>query len=187
MQRAISYLNRVTKRRTVAFIISDFYAPDFKSLLSAANKRHDVVAVTITDPLELELPEAGLVRLGIEPAPLVVHYFDVGAFVPAPGQGALAVQVRRPDGAAAGQELAQAVAVIHDGQTARRVEAERRVLAGLEGGCNLPLGVHAVIEENEIYLVAALCQDDGSMVRAEARCAMPAEAAEQVLAQLTRE
>jgi len=63
VQGAISYLNRVTKRRTVAFIISDFYAPDFKSLLSVANKRHDVITVTITDPLELELPEAGLVRL----------------------------------------------------------------------------------------------------------------------------
>jgi len=60
---AISYLNRITKRRTVAFIISDFYAPDFKIPLSIANKRHDIIAVTITDPLELEFPNVGMVKL----------------------------------------------------------------------------------------------------------------------------
>ncbi|MGB2706333.1 MAG: DUF58 domain-containing protein [Candidatus Omnitrophota bacterium] len=59
----ISYLNRITKRRTVTFIISDFYAPDFKIPLAIANKRHDIIAVTITDPLELELPEVGMVKL----------------------------------------------------------------------------------------------------------------------------
>jgi len=63
ISNAISYLNRVTRRRTVTFIISDFYSPDFKKSLSIANKRHDIIAVTITDPLELELPNAGLVRL----------------------------------------------------------------------------------------------------------------------------
>jgi len=60
---AVSYLNRVTKRRTVAFVMSDFYAPDFKIPLSIANKRHDIIAVTITDPLELELPDVGMIRL----------------------------------------------------------------------------------------------------------------------------
>lgn len=60
---AVSYLNRVTKRRTVAFVISDFYAPDYKIPLSIANKRHDIIAVTITDPLELELPDVGMIKL----------------------------------------------------------------------------------------------------------------------------
>ncbi|OIO36610.1 MAG: hypothetical protein AUJ74_01915 [Candidatus Omnitrophica bacterium CG1_02_44_16] len=60
---ALEYLNRVTTRKTVAFIISDFFAPDFKKMLAVANKRHDVVAVTITDPLELKLPDVGLLKL----------------------------------------------------------------------------------------------------------------------------
>ena len=60
---ALDYLNRVTTRKTVTFIISDFFAPDFKKKLIVANKRHDVVAVTVTDPRELELPDAGLVKL----------------------------------------------------------------------------------------------------------------------------
>lgn len=60
---ALEYLNRVTTRKTVAFIISDFFAPDFKRSLAVANKRHDIVAVSITDPRELELPDIGLVKL----------------------------------------------------------------------------------------------------------------------------
>lgn len=60
---ALEYLNRVTRRKTVAFVISDFFAPDFKKMLAVANKRHDIVAVTITDPRELEFPDVGLVKL----------------------------------------------------------------------------------------------------------------------------
>lgn len=61
--KALDYLNRVTKRKCVAFIISDFYASNFKQTLAVTNKRHDVIAVTITDPIELELPSIGIVQL----------------------------------------------------------------------------------------------------------------------------
>ncbi len=60
---ALQYLNRVTTRKTVSFILSDFYAPDFRKMLAVANKRHDIVAVTITDPAETELSDAGIVNL----------------------------------------------------------------------------------------------------------------------------
>jgi uncharacterized protein (DUF58 family) len=60
---ALEYLDGVTTRRVVAFVISDFFAPDFKKDLKVANKRHDVVAITITDPRELDLADAGLVEL----------------------------------------------------------------------------------------------------------------------------
>jgi uncharacterized protein (DUF58 family) len=60
---ALEYLNKVATRKTVTFIISDFYAPDFKKILSVSNKRHDIVAVTITDPRELELPALGIIKL----------------------------------------------------------------------------------------------------------------------------
>ncbi len=59
----LDYLNRVTRRKTVTFIISDFYSPSFRNKLSVANKRHDVVAVTITDPKELALPDIGIIKL----------------------------------------------------------------------------------------------------------------------------
>ena len=60
---ALEYLNRVTKRKTITFLISDFFDKDFKKRLSVTNKRHDVIAVTITDPREVDMPDVGLIRL----------------------------------------------------------------------------------------------------------------------------
>lgn len=58
---ALEYLNRVLKRKTVVFIISDFYDEGFQNLLSIANKRHDITAITITDPKEINMPDLGIV------------------------------------------------------------------------------------------------------------------------------
>ncbi|MDD5116209.1 MAG: DUF58 domain-containing protein [Candidatus Omnitrophica bacterium] len=60
---ALEYLNKITTRKTVAFIISDFYAPDFKKMLAVSNKRHDIVAITVNDPREMEFADAGIVSL----------------------------------------------------------------------------------------------------------------------------
>jgi len=60
---ALEYLNRVTKRRAITFLISDFFAQDFKKRLSITNKRHDLIAVTITDPREMDMPDVGMISL----------------------------------------------------------------------------------------------------------------------------
>lgn len=60
---ALEYFSRVTKRRAITFMISDFFAKDFKKRLAVTNKKHDVIAVTITDPRELDMPDIGLIRL----------------------------------------------------------------------------------------------------------------------------
>ncbi|MCP4652051.1 MAG: DUF58 domain-containing protein [Candidatus Omnitrophica bacterium] len=60
---ALDYLNRVIKRKSVCFLISDFFAPDFKRSLTVANKRHDIVAISITDIREMELASVGLLCL----------------------------------------------------------------------------------------------------------------------------
>ena len=60
---ALRYLDGVTTRRAVTFLVSDFFAKDFKKPLSIANKRHDLIGITITDPREVDLPNAGLVEL----------------------------------------------------------------------------------------------------------------------------
>ena len=59
----LQYLNRVTSRRTITFIISDFYCENFKKMLSVTNKRHDVISVSVNDPSEKILPDAGLVKI----------------------------------------------------------------------------------------------------------------------------
>ncbi|HOZ48999.1 MAG TPA: DUF58 domain-containing protein [Candidatus Hydrogenedentes bacterium] len=60
---ALQYLNGVTKRRVVAFLVSDFIADDYEVPLRIANRRHDVIAVSVTDPREEELPDVGLVSV----------------------------------------------------------------------------------------------------------------------------
>lgn len=59
---AIEYLNRVTKRKSVTFVISDFYAEGYKRALAISSKRHDLIAITITDPHEINLPDIGIVK-----------------------------------------------------------------------------------------------------------------------------
>jgi uncharacterized protein (DUF58 family) len=60
---ALNYLNKITHRKAVVFIISDFHAAQYEKALAIANKRHDVIAVTLTDPAEMQLPDAGLITL----------------------------------------------------------------------------------------------------------------------------
>jgi uncharacterized protein (DUF58 family) len=60
---AVEYLMQVGSRRTVAFFISDFIASGYEKKLSVANLRHDIIAVHILDPREMELPRVGLLRI----------------------------------------------------------------------------------------------------------------------------
>ena len=63
ISQALDYLNRVIKRRAITFLISDFFCQDFKKSLSLSNKHHDMIAVSITDPREIELPNVGILNL----------------------------------------------------------------------------------------------------------------------------
>jgi uncharacterized protein (DUF58 family) len=60
---ALTYLNRVTHRRCVTFVLSDFLVGDLARPLAAAARRHDLVAVVLEDPRENALPAMGLLRL----------------------------------------------------------------------------------------------------------------------------
>lgn len=60
---ALEYLSRVIKRRSTAFLISDFLTEGYEKALQVANKKHDLIAITITDPREVTLPDAGMIDL----------------------------------------------------------------------------------------------------------------------------
>lgn len=60
---ALEHLNRVTKRRCVTFVISDFLDTGARLALKIANRRHDVIAVVLDDPRDLALPDVGLIAL----------------------------------------------------------------------------------------------------------------------------
>jgi len=64
LEIALKYLTNVIKKKSIVFLISDFFAdPNYKDALKIANKKHDLVALRIVDKAETELPEVGLIKL----------------------------------------------------------------------------------------------------------------------------
>ncbi|MDR0993060.1 MAG: DUF58 domain-containing protein [Verrucomicrobiota bacterium] len=61
MAPALQYLNRVVRRRCVAFLLSDFIAPDCEHLLRVTARRHDLVSLIVGDARERDMPAAGLI------------------------------------------------------------------------------------------------------------------------------
>jgi hydroxymethylbilane synthase len=115
------------------------------------------------------LAMAGLVRLGR--AGEVTQILDPRAFVPAPGQGTIALECRKEDRA-----VRDAVVTLHHGPTGRAVTAERAFLATLGGGCNVPLGAHALDGGESLELVGFVARVDGSgMLRGERKGEEPGE------------
>ena len=60
---ALEYFNHVHKKRTIAFLISDFIDDGYDQILRIISRKHDVIAVELSDPREEVLPDAGLVKL----------------------------------------------------------------------------------------------------------------------------
>ncbi|WP_328990683.1 hydroxymethylbilane synthase [Kribbella sp. NBC_01245] len=104
------------------------------------------------------LARAGLSRLGRLAE--VTETIDPIQVLPAPGQGALAIECRADDDA-----VIKAVAVLDDPATRAAVQAERQLLATLEAGCTAPVGALAEVVEGddgpELWLRAALGGDNG--------------------------
>jgi uncharacterized protein (DUF58 family) len=63
VSQAIEHLNRTANRRTVVFLISDFFDEGYESVLRVARRRHDIIPVVVSDPREARMPNVGLVRL----------------------------------------------------------------------------------------------------------------------------
>jgi hydroxymethylbilane synthase len=100
------------------------------------------------------LAEAGLARLGLEAR--ITETFALETMLPAPGQGALAVQCRAQDA-----KTANLLAALHDDSTHAAVCAERAFLAGLGGGCSLPVGAYAEEVDGKTILTGAVISEDG--------------------------
>jgi hydroxymethylbilane synthase len=109
------------------------------------------------------LARAGLARLGR--LDVVTEVIDPLHMLPAPGQGALAIECRIPadDDTAA---IASCLGTLDDGATRLAVEAERILLAALEAGCSAPVGAYGEAAEGEhvpeLYLRAVVTAVDGS-------------------------
>ena len=95
------------------------------------------------------LAAAGLERLDLDLSGLEVVVLEPQVMVPAPAQGALALETRRD-----AYEVASVLTDLHDIRTYKAVAAERGLMAMLQGGCQLALGAHAVYENGVVKLKA---------------------------------
>lgn len=103
----------------------------------------------------LVMAASGLHRAGF--ADRITEYLEPDLCLPAPGQGALAVELRANDG-----PVGQVVAAIHHNLTALAVHAERAMLALLQGGCQVPIGAYAQVDRGHIHLRGLIASLDGS-------------------------
>ncbi|MBN2534908.1 MAG: DUF58 domain-containing protein [Spirochaetales bacterium] len=63
IQEGLAYLGRVTRKKSVVFLVSDFLEAGFEKQMRIMGKRHDLIAVSITDPREVTMPNVGLLEL----------------------------------------------------------------------------------------------------------------------------
>ncbi|MEU7803396.1 hydroxymethylbilane synthase [Micromonospora arborensis] len=121
------------------------------------------------------LARAGLARIGR--ADEITETLDPMLMLPAPAQGALAVECRVDD-----QDLVELLAVLDHAPSRAAVTAERAFLATLEAGCSAPVAAYAELAEgdtgDEIYLRGAVISPDGTRDLRLSRTGTPADAAE---------
>ena len=129
------------------------------------------------------LASAGLIRLGL--ADRIASFIDVEQSLPAAGQGAVGIECRTDDA-----QVQALLAPLADAETTYCVLAERAMNNHLQGGCQVPIGGYAVLQQGQLYLRALVGDIDGSrIIRAEGKSAVEnaevlgVQIAEQLLAQ----
>ena len=128
--------------------------PDLDVVDIRGNVETRLGRVTEDDLDAVVLAAAGLKRIGR--TDVVTEYLDIDSWPTAPGQGALASEVRR------GEE--RLVRALDHAETRTAVEAERHVLALLEAGCSAPVGAHAVVDAGLLLLSASVYSLDGATI-----------------------
>jgi len=103
------------------------------------------------------LAVAGLKRLGL--ANHITQYFSENDFVPSPGQGALAITIRKDN-----KLLLRQLKKLNHEETLIAVVAERAFSQALGGGCKMPVGAYATIKQNKINLQGFVGSDDGIQI-----------------------
>jgi hydroxymethylbilane synthase len=129
--------------------------PDLRIALLRGNVETRLGKVARGEVAATLLALAGLKRLGLEAAATAA--LDVREFVPAPGQGAIAVTVRSGDGAARAF-----LAPVLDAATGTALAAERAFLKVLDGSCKTPIGAYARVDAGNVAFRAIVLKPDGS-------------------------
>ncbi|MHA7268839.1 hydroxymethylbilane synthase [Arthrobacter sp. HLT1-20] len=123
------------------------------------NPAADTVPGKTGDLDAVVLAAAGLTRIGR--LDTVTEFLSSEVMLPAPGQGALALECRTADASLTGI-LGQSLAAVDHQDTRLAITAERALLARLEAGCSAPVGAFAYRKGSMLYLEAVVCSLDGA-------------------------
>ncbi|HEY4846707.1 MAG TPA: hydroxymethylbilane synthase [Methylocella sp.] len=129
--------------------------PDLKIALLRGNVETRLAKVAKGEVAATLLALAGLKRLGLEAAATAV--LDVREFVPAPGQGAIAITIRAGDSA-----TRAFLAPVLDAATGIALSAERAFLRVFDGSCKTPIGAYACLDTGKVAFRAIVLKPDGS-------------------------
>ena len=116
------------------------------------------------------LAAAGLIRLGL--AGRISALIPVDTCVPAPGQGIIGVEIRSDD-----DDTRQQVSALNDQAARIALQAEQSVVAALGGGCQLPLGAYASMNDGTLVLRAVVASPDGDEILSTSMSGNPVDAA----------
>jgi len=105
------------------------------------------------------LAYAGVHRMGFEE--MIIHEFDIHEFVPAVGQGSVAVEVLKDMGSATKSKIQ---ALVNDTDSSKRLIAERSFLKTLRGGCSIPVFALANLKGGEITIEGGIISLDGKQL-----------------------
>ena len=130
------------------------FRPDFKILDLRGNLDTRLKKLETDDLDALVVAYAGLRRMGYTGTISQIIPFDI--MLSAVGQGSLCIEIRDNDA-----RIHDIVSSINDVQTRIAVEAERTLLAKLQGGCQVPIGAYAQTQGNEVQLEAIICSIEG--------------------------
>jgi len=129
------------------------------------------------------LAKAGVDRLQLDVSDLHVIIVDENTIVPAPAQGVLAIQCRTSDSG-----IIQQLQAINHQQVQHNIHIERQVLSRLQGGCQLPLGVHAVYQQESYHVKVAFARQwDAPLMRFEVEGKQPEQLIADILDRIAQQ
>lgn len=101
------------------------------------------------------LAASGILRAGLKDK--ISCYLSTEVMVPAPAQGALAIEIRKND-----EQIEKVIQSLKDEETEIQVEAERGFLDGIQGSCHIPIGAYCKVNGDNISLVGLFGNEDGT-------------------------
>ena len=131
------------------------YRPDLQTIDLRGNLDTRIKKLENKEMDAIILATAGLKRLGLEQ--YITQILPIEICLPAVGQGALAIETRRDDA-----EVLSVLGFLNDSETIAAVTAERAYLREVQGGCQVPVGVHGEVNGDQLLLEATILKIDGT-------------------------